>query len=159
MRFGLVRGRSPVVSDGIRWETRSVYSHANIIFDEAVFEAEASGFVQVPSLGVNNSGCQVDLLGYKEPLSPAEEAIAWQACQGMVGELYDYEMIKGFLTRANYKPASSQRRLFCSEAVFLVSIALGPARLLLERIEPWAVPPEGIAISPLLQWEQTVLVP
>ena len=158
MRFGLVRGRTPVISDANRWLTRSVYSHANIVFDDGtVYEAEAEGFVKSASLSVHNGGCQVDLLEYKVPLTEFEEAIARAQCEAMLGELYDYQAILGFLERSNFSPPSSARKLICSEADFLVSVALGLERVLLERIRPEEVAPEHINISPLTKWVRTVM--
>jgi len=157
MRFGLVRGRSPV-SGAIQWFTRSVYSHANVVFrDGVVYEAEPQGFVRAASLAVNNAGCVVDLLEYKDPLTEDEEIVARAACETMVGEDYDYAMLVGFLGRFNFEPPASRRKLFCSEACMVVSLALGPGRRLLERVPPWKVPPEGINLSPLLKWVETVV--
>ena len=50
MRFALVRGRGEV-SGMIQWFTRSVYSHAAIVFaDGVVYEATPRGFVRAAGL-------------------------------------------------------------------------------------------------------------
>lgn len=157
MRFGLVKGRS-AISGPIQWFTRSVYSHANIVFsDGTVYEAESSGFVRVESLAVNNRGCMVDLLGYRDGLSDSEVLVARDLCDSLVGEDYDYAALLGFLTRMNWEPPASRRKLFCSEACYLVGFALGPSRALLDRIQPWEVSPRDLNISPLLRWTETVV--
>ena len=148
MRFALVRGRG-VVSGMIQWFTRSVYSHAAIVFaDGVVYEATPRGFVRAAGLSENNGGCQVDLFAYVEPLTAAEVSVARAMCEGMLGRKYDYTMLLGFPGRLNFEPASSQRRLFCSESLMLVAMALGPGRRLLERVAPWKVPPDWLPMSP-----------
>lgn len=157
MRFALVRGRG-VVSGMIQWFTRSVYSHAAIVFaDGVVYEATPRGFVRAAGLSENNGGCQVDLFAYVEPLTAAEVSVARAMCEGMLGRNYDYTMLLGFPGRLNFEPASSQRQLFCSESLMLVAMALGPGRRLLERVAPWKVPPDWIPMSPRLRWDETVV--
>jgi hypothetical protein len=160
VRIGLVRGRTPVVSWGIQLETRSVYSHANIVFDDGtVYEAEAQGFLPFASLSVNNAGCEVDLFAWDPPLSSDEVAKARAICEGLKGEHYDYAGVAGFITRANYEPPEDVHKLFCSEAVVVLSIALGPERALLVRVPAFKVPPGWLIMSPRLRFVETVVVP
>lgn len=156
MKFALVRGKSPV-SSLIQWWTRSVYSHVAIVLDTGTtYEALPSGFVRAPNLAANNHGSTIDLLAYKTPLTQAEEATARRALESMVGKLYDYHMLLAFPLRTSWEPPASRRKLFCSEAAYLVSLALGPSRILLERTLPWKVTPDMINLSPLLKWEKTL---
>jgi len=154
VQIGLYRGIA-AVSELIEWETRSVYSHAAAWFPDVgeLWEAENQGFVCARSLGENHQkGTVVDLLEYKAPLTPAEEAVALATARGLKGEAYDFGAIEGFVLRLGYDAGAKEHKLFCSEAVFIICAAMGPERVLLERTQPWKVAPEHINLSPLLKW-------
>lgn len=165
MLFYVVEGRTPIVSATIRDQTRSTYTHSGILFEPTedrqgcVFEAEISGFGQFPGLDDNNSGCSVHLYAYDAALAIGEVESAYKFCESLKGSDYDTPMLLAFLQRLNYEPPSSAGKLFCSEAVFLVSVHLGPSRCLFRQTRPWEVPPHWIPRSPLIHWTETIQVP
>ena len=166
MQIALYRGTAEISGD-IERLTRSVYSHAAAYFPEVneLWEAIGSGFVMARSLGENHDkGTIVDLLEFKIPLTDAEEAAALAAARGLEGIPYDYKGIAAFALKLGADPGMAPAQsgqpshVFCSAAVFLICAAIGPERLLLERTEAFKVAPEGINLSPLLKWAQTVVV-
>lgn len=161
LAFGLVRGRTPVFSAGVKDWTHDVHSHVNMIFaNGVVYEAEAGGFDRFESLSVNNSGCQVDVLEYMEPLTAEEGARALAQCEAMRGRRYDWRDILAFVNVLNLPlPEEDPHAVMCSESAMLVSIAMGSRRILQARIVPSKVSPRDVFISPLLRWTRTIVVP
>ncbi len=164
LSFYVVEGRTPIVSGTIREQTRSTLTHSGILFDATdarpgcVFEAEMGGFEKFPGLDNNNSGCSVHLYTYDAGLTIAEVEDAYRFCGTLRGADYDTPMLLGFLQRLNYEPPGSAWKLFCSEAVFMVSLHLGPSRCLFRQTRPWEVPPHWIPRSPLIHWTETIQV-
>lgn len=157
LKFGLVKGRTPVISDAIKWFTGSPYSHANIVLEDGtVYEAEPNGFERFAALAVNNSGCTVDLFAYDDPLSIGEVADATAFLESLRGQGYDFPMLLSFLQRLNFEPPASRKLLFCSEAVMLVSQHLGPSRELFRNMPPWKLPPGFIIHSTRIHWIETI---
>ena len=72
-----------------------------------------------------------------------EDAIAFALAE--VGKGYDYWAIVRFVSR---RRMPDNDRWFCSELVFAALAHVGVR--IFERIEPWAVSPGLLAISPLL---------
>ena len=164
MKIALFRGTG-FLSGAIEDFSRSVYSHAAVWWPELseLHEAVADGFVCVAGPEVNHDkGTVIDVLSFKEPLSWNEDATALDLARKMSGPPpapYNYEMcFAGFPLRLEYEPAKDRRSFFCSEAVFLICAAMGPKRVLLERTQAWKVPPEGINLSPLLLWENSLVL-
>lgn len=156
--FALYRNVPSLISSLIRWQTRSVYSHVAIVAGGSTYEALSRGFVRASSLGENHdAGVIVDILEYKQKLAPTEEIRALQCLDSMVGAKYDFEMVlAGFPFRYRFEPRRAARKIFCSEAALIVSAAMGPDRILLERVHPSEVSPEDINTSALLKWKDTV---
>lgn len=167
----LHRGRS-WISALIRWQTRSVYSHASVVLvnsRESFMTAaeicddilrrrsagnpplgqtiyEAREFSRVCVRYAHPEGEQVDLFRVSGITRHQERLIVeWLGSQ--VGKPYDYTMVLRFITRRQASRGESGK-WFCSE---LVAAAFQHANLpLLERIEPWAVSPALLSLSPLL---------
>lgn len=148
MRIALYQGTS-VISRLIRWQTRSVYSHAAFVCDDGrVIEAWQPCVRVVRGLSAQHRpGTVVDLFEFVAPLSAAEKSLIYGYAMCDLGTPYDYGAVLRFVTR---KPEGerSRAKLFCSEQVFSRCALAG--RVLLERTEAWRVPPDWIARSPLL---------
>jgi hypothetical protein len=161
MKIALFRG-SGFVSESIEGLTRSVYSHSACWWPEReeIYEAESNGFVLASGPRANHdAGIIVDVFAYKDSLTAGEDSIALQVAQNMVGASYDYvDVLAGFPLQLMYEPKAGSKAFFCSEAVFLICAAMGQKRVLLERTQAWRVSPEHINLSPLLLWEETVVL-
>jgi hypothetical protein len=146
MKFAMYRGES-LISRLIGWQTRSVYSHVALWFQDCgdVYEAVASGFVKAGSLVENHEpGAKVDVLEYELPLTPKEDAAARLACAWMVGTPYDYRMVfAGFPLRYDHEPAKNRRQFFCSEAAVLVAQAIRRP-IVSARVPAWKCSPEDV---------------
>ena len=171
MRIALYQGKS-LVSRLIRWQTRSVYSHAAFLLDEgSVIEAWTPCCREVrPEFGMQSAECginrrlaalskqhtpgtRVDIFNFVCPLTREENLrLEWLARRD-VGTPYDYRSIVRFLTRE--RSSQGRHRLFCSEQVFARCEQIG--RALLERTEAWRVPPDWLARSPLLYLDETIV--
>lgn len=145
----LYRGKS-WVSKLIRFQTRSVYSHASLYVPKiGNFEAWHKGGVRCtdsPSVG-HTPGTPVDAFRVTMAQVHAEQII--QFVQGQVGKDYDFRSVFRFLTRRPEHP-TDKNKWFCSELVF-AAFEHGGIKLL-ERIEPWAVSPAILSYSPYLKW-------
>lgn len=156
MTFALYRGTS-LISRLIGWFTRSVYSHVAILFDDGrVFEAIGDGFVRANDLWKNHeAGTIVEILEFRQPLLPFQVKEARAMCELLVGKPYDYAMaLAGFPFRARGESKGASQRLFCSEAVAIVTNAIGAP--VCERTLPWKVSPEDINKSSTLKWVRTI---
>lgn len=137
----LFRGRG-AVSALIRWQTRSVYSHAAILMpDGRIVEAWQGAGVRTTTLS--------DWQGIDRFAVPSLTDAQWRAASTFalrqVGQGYDYAGVARFLSR---RDTPENGRWFCSELVFA---AIQHAGLnLLERIPPAEVSPGHLALSPLL---------
>lgn len=137
----LFRGREPL-SAMIRWQTRSVYSHAALLLDNGcVIEAiSGRGVRLVPPIDLS----AVDVFDVSG-MSERQWGRAIQFARHQIGCGYDYWAIIRFISR-NRMPYN--HKWFCSELVFAAIAQAGVN--LLERVEPWAVSPGLLAMSPLL---------
>lgn len=162
----------------IRFVTRSKYSHAALLFDDntqrafdllkstdlirhlpewksgAVVEAWYPGGVRnVVSISASHSPqTKVDIFGINRPLDQDEETKVLTILDDEIGWPYDWKSVLRFITR---HPGNLDRSWFCSELVFYVLNAAG--RRLFENTQPWEVPPDWIARSPLLRFEKQVV--
>lgn len=138
------KGRGPV-ANMICWQTRSPYHHAALEFYNGlnyyIIESYQGKGVQETTL---KSMDGVDAFMVKDMgIQQTYEAEAF--AQAQLGHRYDYRGVFRFLTR---KPAEENGKWFCSELVFAALQAAGIN--LLQRIDPWAVSPGHLALSPLL---------
>jgi uncharacterized protein YycO len=139
--IALFRGRG-VVSTLIRWQTRSVYSHAALVLpDGRIVEAWQGDGVRVKRL---DDWSHVDRFEVAD-MTDEQWIAALDFALRQVGQGYDYWAIMRFVSR-RHMPDND--RWFCSELVFAALEAAGVR--LFERIEAWAVSPGLLAIAPRL---------
>ena len=142
MRSLLYRGKG-IVSWLIRWQTRSQYSHAALLFSDGLLVESMQGYgVRVRALDPKEEVDQFEVKG----ITAHEVAKVREFALGEVGHGYDYWAIVRFISR-NRMP--DNERWFCSEFDFAALRFAGIK--LLERIEDWAVSPALLALSPLLK--------
>jgi len=138
----LFRGQD-LLSRAIRWQTRSVYSHAALLRpDGSVIEAW-------PGEGVRERLIE-DWTGIDAFTIAGCTPQQWNAAnifaRDHLGAHYDWLGVLRFVSRRD--DADQKLSWFCSELVFASLQHAGIT--LLERIEPWAVSPGLLANSPLL---------
>jgi hypothetical protein len=120
------------------------------LLEEAGILIEAREFQGVRRVSwkeVMASGERVDLFRVKGLTAEAEKVVLeflWE----QMGKPYDYTMVARFISRRQEERESSGK-WFCSELVFAALAKAGVK--LLERIEPWAVSPGVLALSPRLE--------
>lgn len=137
----LFRGRG-IISTLIRWQTRGQCSHAALLMpDGRIIESWQGDGVRVKTLSDWDGIDRYDVPGMSA--AQWDDAIAFAMAE--VGRGYDYWAVIRFISRQRMP---DNQRWFCSELVF-AAMAHAGARLF-ERIEPWAVSPGLIAISPRL---------
>lgn len=137
----LFRGRG-LISRLIRWQTRSVYSHAAIMTRAGtIIEAWHRGGVREKNLSDYRD---IDFFVVPD-MSPEQWDRAIAFARGQLGKRYDYLGVIRFVTRRRHL---SSRRMFCSELVFAALAAAGVG--LLKRIPAPKVSPAMLALSPLL---------
>ena len=149
--IALYRGRS-WISKAIRWQTRSVYSHAAwVMADGSVIEAWQSGVRHVANLSVAHTPeTVVDLFSIPNMIDHYRDHVEdWLISQ--LGKGYDYRGVLRFLTR---RQGTNPDRWFCSE---LVAEACNQKWLpLLRRIKSSSVSPGCLSYSPYLLYEKTI---
>lgn len=137
-----------LVSTLVRWQTRSVYSHAGLYLpDGSTIESwHRGGVARNEWLGaVHTPGTVVDLFRVAAPVE-WDAALVFAAAQ--IGKGYDFRGCARFLTRRG--PDCHPARWFCSSLVF-AAVEQGGVKLL-QRICPSAVAPQHLALSPLLRF-------
>lgn len=152
MKLALYRGTS-LVSRLIRWQTRSVYSHAAMLMDDdTVYEAwHRGGVSHAPTLGFNHSpGTMVELYTFFATDDQLAKIEAFLKSQ--VGCKYDWLSVIRFVTRFRTTDGSKSR-WFCSELVFAALDAAGIPPL--SRIEPHLITPRDLGMSPVFEFERT----
>ena len=155
MRIALYQGTS-WISRAIRWQTRSLYSHAAFLADDgSVIEAWQPCVRMVSSLSEqHNPGTVVDIFEFIDPLTDEQDQKLWERALEDRGIPYDYVAILRFISRRPEDDRANEK-LFCSEQVFSRCQMVG--RQLLARTEPWRVPPDWISRSPLLRLAGSVV--
>lgn len=145
MRIALFKGKS-LISSLIKWQSRSAYSHAAIVDDFGhVWESrEGKGVQWMESVSASDA-CPVDL--FYVATTPEQDAQILSFLKAQEGKPYDWTMVLRFISR---RQASREQagKWFCSELVFAAFQAAGVQ--LLQRVEPWAVSPGLLALSPML---------
>lgn len=140
-RVLLFRGRG-VISTLVRWQTRSIYSHAALLLPNGqILESWQGAGVRVRSLS-DWSG--VDCFRV-QGMTGDQWGQALRFAYRQIGAGYDYISVARFVSRRN---APDNGRWFCSE---LVAAALQVAGVqLLARVDPAEVSPAMLSWSPLL---------
>lgn len=147
LRVALHHGSS-LVSRAIRLQTRSAWNHASLVFPSGMLveSLEGQGVTDTRTLDAVRATERVQTFvvpGLSEP--QARAAMAFALAQ--LGKPYDWTMVLRFITRRQ-EDRKSTGAWFCSE---LVAAAFRHAGYpLLHRVEPWAVAPGTLALSPLL---------
>ena len=143
--LGFYRGKS-LVSKGIKWFTRSEYSHVSYISaDGEVYEAWMPRVRKTANYNVGHKpGTVIDL--YRWHMTHTQEQAFVQHLEGMVGRRYDTRGVLGFISRR----AGAQRdsRLFCSELILDASRHAHSE--LIGRVPSYTVSPGHLSSSPLL---------
>lgn len=138
----LFRGRG-AISTLIRWQTRGEYSHAALLLpDGQIVEAWQGRGVRVKRLSDWEGIDKFTVLGMRA--EQWDKAI--KVALAEVGKGYDYWAIIRFISRGRMPENDSW---FCSELVFSALAQAGVK--LFDRIEPSAVSPGLLAISPMLR--------
>lgn len=165
------------VSDGIKLLTYSVYSHSAALFTAdmnvevygkthfipagSVTEAWKGGVKLAENMATNHKErTQVDIFELKTPLLPEQENRVAQFLVQNIGKKYAYFNVLRFVPIVRLlirKPLPwnyLRTHVFCSELVMLAFNAGGVQ--LLERCQPWEIPPRDIPRSPLLYQVKSV---
>jgi uncharacterized protein YycO len=138
----LFHGRG-LISTLIRWQSRGDYSHAALLMpDGQIVESWQGAGVRVKTLGDWEGIHRYTIPGMTS--DQWDDAIAYALAQ--VGSGYDYLGVLRFITR---HPSPANDRWFCSELVYTALRHAGVD--LFQRIEPWAVSPGLLAISPRME--------
>lgn len=137
----LFKGRG-LISTAIRWQTRSVYSHAALLRpDGRIIESWQGAGVRLKRL---EDWRDVDVFDVPS-MSPEQWRVALDYAALYLGSGYDYKAVLRFVSR---RPAADDDRWFCSELVFAALQEAGVN--LLERVGASQVSPGMLAWSPLL---------
>lgn len=141
-RVLLFRGRG-IISALIRWQTRSVYSHAALLMpDGKIIESWQGEGVRTKQLTDWSNIDQFEVVG----MTSEQWIDAIEFARLQIGRGYDYLGVIRFISRRSM-PANG--RWFCSELVFMALRVAGVD--LLARIEAGEVSPGVLALSPLLK--------
>jgi len=137
------------VSDAIRWQTDSEYSHTAIgLPDGSIIEAwQGSGFELLMMRGKVQKKFLTDkstITEFEVEQTPEQTAKIIEFLEAQVGKPYNYSGIVRFITRSDLDPRDSW---FCSELVFAAFQYAGIN--LFERVKAVKIPPGMLAWSPL----------
>jgi uncharacterized protein YycO len=139
----------------IRWQTRSPYSHASVLFYDTsdadlsvVIESmEGHGVRSIPALAYRDARLSGKIALYRVPsLTDGQIATIRAFMEGQIGKQYDWPAVFKFITRRKH---AHDERWFCSELVFAAFQEAGVT--LLNGTEAWAVWPGQLAHSPLVE--------
>lgn len=136
------------MSNLIRWQTRSEYSHVSIInYGGILIEAlQGHGVIRNRALADVQAREDVDVVFVDVPdVSVLIAADTW--LQEQIGKGYDYTMVARFVTRQK-ETRKSSGKWFCSELAFQYAKEAGVD--LLRDTEAWEVSPGLFAKSPRL---------
>lgn len=140
-RILLYRGKG-LIGQFIRWQTRGDYAHAAVqVCPNSMIEAKEGQGVRRTVVGIGEHDA------FEVPCMTADQWLGALAfLHEQLGKPYDYLGVLRFISRS---PAGGRQSWFCSELVFAAALAAGVR--LLERVEPWAVSPHMLSVSPLLR--------
>lgn len=141
-----------IPSEGVKFQTRSKWSHSALVNTETEQCAEAlfgnRGWTISDTIHQNHApGTVVDLF-YVPGL---DEEGAWQMALDLEGTPYDHRAIVRFVTR---KPFHENGKLFCSEGVAWICREKG---VILQHKPDWEMAPEHVGISVAIKYLTTVV--
>ena len=167
LRVALFPGGSSLISRAIRWQTRGRYSHAAILFSDGVLIESREGqgvrrlwpYAAAIYLGAERADLFRLVLPDPPPAAPTphpvNEPAARAFAEAQLGKSYDLGSVLRFVTRTQ-ESRNGSGKWFCSELAFAILTKAGAPPL--ARIEPWAVSPEHLSHSPLLEFIATATV-
>lgn len=145
----LIYRRNGFISNAIKWQTRSIYSHAAIVINGVLIEAlEFKGVIRRDVKESDFKGADVFNL---PSLSFVQREELKEFLREQIGKKYDYRMISRFITRKG-ETKSSKNKWFCSELVFAAFLEAGIE--LLKLTKPFEVSPGLLSKSPILTLER-----
>jgi uncharacterized protein YycO len=141
-----------LISWGIRFQTRSKYSHSAIWLDDGtVVEAWTHGVRRVDTPSEDHTpNTEVDIFSINYDF---DQAKAQLFALDQIGKKYDYWAIPRFISRRD-EPADD--KWFCSELV-AASCHDGGCDLLHPSMPHGHISPRDIGMSPLLVFERTIV--
>ena len=138
-----------LISRLIKWQTRSEWNHASLLFDDdCVIEArEFRGVRKIHVEDIRQAvartrGLRVSVYGFREPLTESQKICARIFADEQIGLPYDYTDIIGFLSRRRQQENAAW---FCSELVASTCRRIGVP--LFRDTESWEVAPGMLARS------------
>lgn len=153
MKIALFKGSS-FVSRLIRWQTRSPYSHAALLFGDGTLieSVENIGVRQINlETAYGGTGIAIDIYEI-EGLTAEKIRIARDFAEAQIGKPYDWTMVIRFVTREQ-EARESAGKWFCSELVFA---AVSKAVELFRQTEPWEVSPALLPRSTTLKYNRSI---
>lgn len=151
MKILLFKGKG-VVSKLIQWQTRSEYSHAAVMVGETVYEAREFKGVRKIELGTHSELTPESFLNchmFTVLTNDVQDKTIVDFLEKQVGKKYDYSSVARFVSRRQASRKASGK-WFCSELVYAAFQQAGIDLLREGSIEPWAVSPHILSLSPSL---------
>jgi uncharacterized protein YycO len=152
MKILLYKGTS-LISRLIRFQTRSVYSHAAVLLDDGtVYEAWQTGGVRriaTPFEG-HSKGTEIDVYEIPE-LTQASQWAVKAFIKQHLGEKYDFSSVARFVSRRDTNEDNG--KWFCSELVLRAFEAAGYPLL---HAVAGMMSPRDVGISPLIRFLETI---
>lgn len=130
----------------IKWQTRSPYSHAALLYPDGETILEAKEFKGVQKRKLTDKDKKMVDAFEVVAMSEAAWSDAFAIGEKYIGAKYDWRSVFKFVSRL---PAHTNDRWFCSELVcHCIKYAFGP---LLKRIPCHETNPGHLRLSPLLR--------
>jgi len=132
------------ISWAVKWQSRSIYSHAALLIPgtNSCIESYPGPGVRIRELKAED-WANIDMYDVRG-MTPEMWSVAIEFCRKQLGMKYDWWSVLRFVDKV---PARENGRFFCSE---LVHKAISEAGIrILERIPSAEVAPAHLGISPL----------
>lgn len=154
MKVLLFKGRG-FVSNLIRWQQRSEYTHAAVLDELTNLVYESREFKGVRCLTLHEATLNQQVDVFDCPLTEPASAMLRSFLEEQVGKGYDYTMVARFLSRRQ-ESRSSSGKWFCSELVAAAFTKVGMDLLL--RIPPCNISPGLLSYSPRLEYVRSIAI-
>lgn len=132
--------------------SRGKYCHVNVKINNTVYDCRPFRGVHKVNVIDFKRGKVVDLYNLSK-VSTLQEQKVMKFLESQVGKNYDWVALFGFIL---YTEEQERNRYTCSELTFTAFKKVGIN--LLERIHPYKVSPNMISYSPLLKFEETIII-